>query len=256
MKNKNIINSTVVIATFLFSFYGKQIVNSLFKFSITSYTGQIVYFYSWWIIPLIVALSILFGFKNILKELKIDKGFIFGFSFAFISVLPMFISSAIIGNIDKNISFIALLHKTVIGGFFEELFFRGFLFGILFRKSGWGFIPAGILGAIIFGIGHLYQGSTAAESFGIFLVTAMGALWFAWLFIEWQENLWVAIFLHILMNLSWGLFNVGENALGDFYSNIFRFITIAITVSITIIYKKRKNKFSINRSNLFKNNLI
>ena len=130
------------------------------------------------------------------------------------------------------------------------------MFGILFRKVGWGFIPASIFGAVIFGLGHLYQGSTPAETLGIFFVTSMGALWFAWLFIEWNENLWIPIFLHILMNLSWTLFDVGGNALGDFYTNFFRIITIAVTVVATIAYNKRKDRFRVNRKNLFFNGSI
>ena len=81
----------------------------------------------------------------------------------------------------------------------------------------------------------------------------MGAGWFAWLFIEWKENLWIPIFLHIFMNLSWVLFEVDNNALGGYVTNIFRIITIALTVIITIIYNKRKDKFSINRKNLITN---
>jgi len=46
---------------------------------------------------------------------------------------------------------------------------------------------------------------------------------------------------------------VDNNALGGYVTNIFRIITIALTVIITIIYNKRKDKFSINRKNLIIN---
>ena len=253
MKQKTTIHSIIIILTFFLAFYGNKILNNFVEISLPSYAARVIYSYSWWVIPAIIVLGILFGFRNIFKELRLHKGFVFGLSFAFVLVLPMLISSAIIGEIDENINFEVLLKKTVLAGFFEEFLFRGFLFGILFRKLKWGFIPASLIGAVIFGLGHLYQGSTAGETTGIFLVTFMGAVWFAWLFIEWKENLWIPVFLHIFMNLSWVLFDVGNNALGDYVTNIFRIITIALTVIITIIYNKKKDKFSINRKILFVN---
>ena len=165
----------------------------------------------------------------------------------------MIVSSAIIGKIGDNLDFGNLLHTTFIAGFFEEYFFRGFLFGILFRKLKWGFIPASILGGVIFGLGHIYQGSTLIETTGIFAITTIGAIWFSWLYVEWEKNLWIPIFLHTLMNLSWILFEVSDNALGGVYTNLFRAITIALTIIITILYHKKRG-LNINRKNLIINN--
>ena len=167
----------------------------------------------------------------------------------------MLVSSAIIGRISENLNLGDLLHKTVFAGFMEEFLFRGFLFGILFRKLKWGFIPASVLGSVIFGLAHIYQGYSFLGTLGIFFITFMGAAWFSWLFIEWNENLWVPIFLHILMNLSWILFEVSNNALGGIYTNIFRVVTIALTVIATVIYNKRKDRFRINRKNLITNRI-
>ncbi len=257
MKKSNLFRSIIIILTFLLAAYGNGLLSKVTDISITSGAGKVVYFYSWWVIPVIITVGLLFGFRNILKELRIQKGFLTGLVFAFITVLPMFISSAVIGSIDKELTLTDLLHYTVIGGFMEELLFRGFLFGILFRKLNWGFIPASLPGAIIFGLGHLYQASDPVGAFSIFMVTFTGALWFAWLFIEWEENLWVPILLHIFMNLSWTLFNVGENAAGDHVTNIFRVITIALTIAITIIRKKRKKiPGGINKRNLIVNTSI
>ena len=215
-----------------------------------------MYSYAWWIIPIFLAIGLLYGFKNILKELCLDKNVLIGIAFSLVVVSPMLISSAFIGQVDSDVDVITLLHKTLFAGFMEEVLFRGFLFGILFRKIGWGFIPASILGAIIFAFGHLYQGANTNELIGIFIVTFIGSSWFAWLFIEWKENLWIPIFLHVFMNLSWTLFHVSDNALGDIYTNIFRIITIALTVGTTILYNNRINKYSINGKNLFINNTI
>jgi membrane protease YdiL (CAAX protease family) len=152
----------------------------------------------------------------------------------------MFIGSAIIGNISADLKLGVLIHSSLIAGFMEEYLFRGFLFGILFRKFLWGFIPSAVLGAMFFGLGHIYQGTNFFETMGIFLITSMGSLWFAWLYIEWNENLWVPVFLHIFMNLSWGLFDISNNALGDVSANIFRFLTIGLTILITVFYNNNR----------------
>jgi len=253
MNRKTIINSIVVILTFLLAFYGKRILSEYYTISISSDYLKIIYSYLWWILPSALITGLLYGFNNIFYNIGIQKGFRLGLLFSIITVLPMFLSSAIIGHIGEDLEMLSLIHQTLFAGFMEEYLFRGFLFGILFRKLGWGFIPASILGAIIFGLGHIYQGSTLLETTGVFFITSIGAIWFAWLYIEWNNNLWVPIFLHILMNLSWGLFEVSSNALGGFYTNLFRIITIILTIVITIKYNK-KSGLRVNRNTLIVNN--
>mgnify|MGYP003483250560 FL=1 len=70
----------------------------------------------------------------------------------------------------------------------------------------------------------------------------MGAILFAWLYVEWDYNLWVPIFLHSLMNLSWHIFEMDETALGGAIPNILRGLTIFLAIVLTIIYKKRQNQ--------------
>ncbi len=254
--NKNkLLQSVIIILAFLVAVYGKRLLHQYVTISFDSAFVKLMYSYAWSIIPIVLVLGFLYGVKNILKELCLDKGFFIGLVFSLVAVSPMLISSAIIGELDKEISWLSLLQKTFFAGFTEEILFRGFLFGILFRKLGWGFIPASLLGAVIFGLGHLYQGTTTSELIGIFLITFVGSSWFAWLFIEWNENLWVPIFLHSLMNLSWILFEVSDNALGDIYTNIFRFVTIAITIFATIQYNIKRDKYSINSKNLLINRI-
>lgn len=253
MNRKTTIDSVIVISAFLLAFYGKAVLSRYFSISISLDYLKIIYYYSWWLLPTLLIAGLLYGFNKIPNTIGISKGFLTGLIFSLICVSPMLVSSAFIGKISTNFNLLDIVHKTIFAGFMEEYLFRGFLFGILFRKTGWGFIPASILGGLIFGLGHIYQGSTILETSGVFLVTSLGAIWFAWLYIEWNNNLWVPVFLHTLMNLSWALFEVSNNALGGFYTNMFRIITIALTIIITIRYNKKKG-MKINRRNLLDNN--
>jgi membrane protease YdiL (CAAX protease family) len=251
------LQSVFIILVFLFAVYGKRILDKYLVISIDSSFIRILYSYAWWIIPICLAVGLLYGFKNVLKELCLDKNIYVRIAFSLVVVSPMLISSAVIGKIDTDLDVTTLMHKTLFAGFMEEILFRGFLFGILFRKIGWGFIPAAVLGAVIFALSHLYQGSTTNEMIGIFLITFLGSAWFAWLFVEWEENLWVPIFLHVFMNLSWTLFDVSDNALGGTYTNIFRIITITLTVGATIMYNNRNGgRYRVNSKNLFLNKAV
>lgn len=247
-----ILKSIIVIFAFFISFYGMRIVSEFVTITYNSVYLKIAVYYLWWIVPTILISGILFGFKNIVNDIGLKKGFLTGFVFALIAVLPMLISSAFSGKINPDLNPAELLQKTLFAGLMEEYLFRGFLFGLLFRKLNWGFIPASLIGAIIFGTGHIYQGTSLPEVMGIFLITFLGSIWFAWLYIEWNYNLWVAVFLHIFMNLSWTLFEVSNNASGNLYANIFRIITIALTIIITIKYPKKKI-YIINKNTLFIN---
>ena len=250
---KLIINSVLIVLAFIIAHFGRDVLHSYVAIPFLTHFFRVSYFYFWWFFPTLLVLGILYGFKDLLKNLGLNKGLLIGFLFALITVLPILISSAIIGKIDENHDFGILFQNTFCAGFFEEYLFRGFLFGILFRKLKWGFIPASILGALIFGLGHIYQGSTPMETLGVFAVTSIGAIWFAWLYIEWNANLWVPIFLHTFMNLSWLLFEMSENALGGLYTNLFRAVTIALTIIITIRYHKERG-LKISRENLIINN--
>ena len=168
----------------------------------------------------------------------------------------MFVGFALVMPFNTTLSLNTVVISVLCAGFFEELYFRGFLFGQLYRYTSWGFIPAVIIGATLFGLVHLYQGNDWLESLGIFLVTFMGGVLFAWLYTEWNYNLWIAIFLHALMNLSWEMFSVSESALGGWYPNVCRALTIFLIIAGTINYKLRKGiPMQITKVLLFRKSL-
>ncbi|WP_051203268.1 CPBP family intramembrane glutamic endopeptidase [Hugenholtzia roseola] len=257
--------SFCVLITFLTVFYLWKEIVAFFAISIPSGQSRVYMVYGLWFIPPLLVMGFLFGFKNLFVEVGVrakgnegkEEGFVSNFLiaifFALFCTLPMLVSSAVLGRFDGEFSWQGLFFKTLGAALSEEFLFRSFLFGVLFRRAKWGFIPAALLGAVIFGIAHLYQGSTWGELLGIFLVTAMGAGWFAWLFVEWRYNLWIPIFFHTFMNLSWVLFEVSPNALGGGASNIFRGITIALSIILTIHYRRkiRKEALTLKKSSLF-----
>ena len=90
----------------------------------------------------------------------------------------------------------------------------------------------------MFGSIHLYQGHDLISSLMAFGVTFLGGLYFSWIYMKWNFNLWCPIGLHFFMNLSWQLFIIEGNsvAAGGMISNILRLLSVAIAIIITNIY--------------------
>ena len=99
----------------------------------------------------------------------------------------------------------------------EELLFRGFAFGLLYRVAGWRFAPAMLTTGAIFGGFHLpaaILGGHLDQAWGAALLTGVGGCWFAWLYARWGFSLWVAITAHLSINLWWALYAAGPTAVG------------------------------------------
>lgn len=179
---------------------------------------------------------------------NILKAILFSFAFS----IPMLLGSGFMGNFEITINPQDFWFGCVFAAFFEELYYRGFFFGQLFKKTKLGFFPSIIISALIFASLHLYQSDDLSTLTGIFITTFMGAGLFAWLYVEWNYNLWLPIGLHFFMNLSWELFSISDNAFGDLSANLIRALTVTLAITITLIYKKkRKIPLEINRKTLW-----
>ncbi|MGU3374131.1 CPBP family intramembrane glutamic endopeptidase [Chryseobacterium sp. M5A1_1a] len=204
------------------------------------------------LIPLVISLKILFPKKNILTLFSLDKSIIKGITLAFLGTLPMLIGYYIHFNRVHQINFESLFINTISSAFFEEIIFRAFLIGILYRFTRLGFLSSILFGSLLFAQVHLYQSQKTMELIEIFAITFLGSVLFAWVYLEMNFNLWTAICLHFFMNLYWEVFNVSENVSGNFYGNLYKFLSIFLIIGI-IIYHKRKNKipFQITWKSLF-----
>lgn len=247
----------IVISSFLLTFLlfsnFKQIktqLNQQIEISLLSFV--LTYFIIG--IPIFIGTFLLNKGKNIFEILGLSGNFLKGLLCGLLFAIPMFAGGLMFFKFSNQTDIEKLITGTIVAGFMEELYFRGFLFGQIFRKTKLGFIPSVLLGAVIFALAHLYQSKNFAELTGIFIVTFSGAVFFAWLFVEWNYNLWIAVFTHTFMNLSWFLFDISNNALGDLTSNVFRGFTIALAIIFTIKYKKRRKlKFVIYKETIMIN---
>ncbi len=134
---------------------------------------------------------------------------------------------------------ISIMRGAILPGAAEEILFRAFLFGFLYRFAGWGFLPAALLSSFVFGLEHFYQGSAAIEAFGIVALTGIGGLWWSWLLVEWRWNVWVPIAFHVSMNAAFESFEIADNALGPMSTVLLRLVCIALSVIATVAIARR-----------------
>ena len=125
--------------------------------------------------------------------------------------------------------------------------YRALVVGVLFKLCHWKFLPAVLLNALVFGMGHLYQASDLLGAFFTFAITFIGAVWFGWLYVKWGYNLYIPVFLHLLMNLSWIVFEVSPGAAGNTLANVARLLTIIVSVVITLYYTGQAKTLSWNK---------
>lgn len=216
--NKTLKNSLIILVAFVFYF----LLLKEYFFSLREYLAFIepnyirsLCFQLICLMPLVIGLFLICKPKDIIENSGLNRGFLSGMGTALLCTLPMIVGNAVIGTFNKDITISKILSSMIYSPFFEELAFRGFLFGLLFRYACWGFIPAALIGALVFGAGHLYQGNDIMSSLASFGVTALGAVWFSWMYAEWRFNLWLPTGMHIFMNASWIFFSVNPTAAGD-----------------------------------------
>ncbi|WP_333625898.1 CPBP family intramembrane glutamic endopeptidase [Sphingobacterium siyangense] len=210
--------------------------------------------YSISLVPLLFGAMLLKpkGQNEFLEKFGLKGNFLQGLSFGIIATLPMFLGYAFVFTLNRKIDPNTLLINSVSSGFFEEMIFRAYFFGLVFRYTRLGFIPSILATSLLFALLHLYQSQDLGELVLIFGMTFLGSILFSWLYAEWKFNLWIPVTLHVLMNSAWIIFDVSDNAAGNGWSNFFRFLTIIVAIIMTIVHSRKSNGgLQIERKNLW-----
>ena len=198
-----------------------------------------------WLIPLvlmpILVTAFIVGKANLREVLGFNKSPWRALGFAFLCTLPLPLVYALTTPLQEPSKMVLeVLYYAVVSPFSEELIFRCFLFGLLFRLAKWGFLPAAMFGGVIFAVGHLYQGHAVLDSMGIFGITFIASLWWAWLYVEWDFNAWVPIGFHVFMNGWFNIFVVSDTTLLPLAGEIARASVVILSIVLTVAMKRRQ----------------
>jgi membrane protease YdiL (CAAX protease family) len=184
--------------------------------------------------------SLLLFRKDAIRISGLTAPLLKGFGIAALSCIPLFLIFLFFFDFNESLNGHTIFNMALLAGIFEELVYRAFFFGALYGLLRWKFWPAVLVNAAIFSFGHLYQGYDFLSSLMTVLITGIGAVWFGWIYIRWNYNLWVPVFLHTLMNLSWHIFVVGDGtAAGGIASYVARALVIVVSVWLTLRYTSK-----------------
>lgn len=155
-----------------------------------------------------------------------------------LAVAPMWIAFGVGMRANPEFALGETLYLALLSPLAEETVFRGFAFGQLWRRAGWRLWPALVVCALVFGYAHAESAGGLSEMAGLFLLTGLGAAVFTWLFARWG-GLVAPLTLHVLMNLAWNVWSVGDSALAGWMPFAFQLLTVALAVLFTVWASRR-----------------
>ena len=181
------------------------------------------------------------SFRSVLERLGLSCNAPRALAFGITASLPMLLGFALTLHLNSHVELLPVLFLDFFSPLVEEVEFRGFGVLQLHRGTGWPFWAVVWPSAILFGYGHVEQGQSKLEMLGLFLLTGLGGLVFAWLTYKWR-SLWVAVALHMCMNLWWDVFSVSNNAIGGWFPFALQTLTIIIAVVGTLYLTKPRTR--------------
>lgn len=184
-----------------------------------------------------LALLYRIGPRGITRELGLAKSARRAVAFGFVASLPLLLGLTFWGDLARDFSWPKELYVSFYGNLAEDVLFTGFAFHQLHHRVRWPFWTAVLLIAMLFGLGHVEKGTTLGQVVGLFLIPGLGAALFAWLFVQWGENLWVPFALHCFMDVWWNLFAVGPTVLGGAFPFVLQILTAAAAIALTLWWR-------------------
>jgi len=208
-----------------------------------------------WVVPCVIVTMTTVSLHDAWRQLGLHGPVARGWMFGALATLPMALAAIVMEPRLPDLD--DLVGNVLFGPFAEEVLFRGFLFGVLWRRAQWPWPVALVVSSIAFGLAHLrylsvrlavvaalngYPGwgfdqlvaqlPAVVTVGGVF---AVGGLLFGWVFYRWG-TLWPAVGLHACMNLWWDVSRVGDRAvtrdvdLGSLAQGLAMLLALALTL--------------------------
>ena len=183
------------------------------------------------------------GPRAAIAELGLTGSAAQGRGIGLLASLPMLIMLLLTSKNAIRVIPLTMFSQVVVAAVTEEILFRGYLFRQLYRRAGWKFVPAVLVTGVLFGLAHMGTAlrGGALEVLGVTGITTLGGAFFAWLFVRWNDNLWVPIGMHLFLNAWWELFAVSQNAIGNWEANGARALAIVVAIGITLRFTRGAN---------------
>ncbi|MBN2431503.1 MAG: hypothetical protein JXQ27_08515 [Acidobacteria bacterium] len=154
-----------------------------------------------WLIPPLAMLLVWYGPGRIDlgHELGLAAEPVTGLGRATVAAAPFGLAAAIAAAPGFPAA-LGLAERALLVAGLEGFLFRGFLFGQLYRRAGWGFVPAVTVGPLLLLLMNFLEGGPLRLD--AFLLPLAVNAFLAWLWLEGDHNLWLSAGSHFWLH--WG----------------------------------------------------
>jgi membrane protease YdiL (CAAX protease family) len=208
--------------------------------------GQLLQ-YALWLVPPLAALLAWHGpsADRLRRELGLAGDGPSGLGWASVAAGPYVVAALLVAS-PGVLTALAVAESALVVAALEGVLFRGFLFGQLFSRAGWGFLPAVAAGPLL--IALTGSGDPAAVPGGL-----VANVFLAWLWLEWDDNLWVSAGFHFWIR--WGdafLLPAAGPSL-HWLVQLMQLAAVVWAVALTWGHRRSRGGFRIDRRRLLRN---
>jgi uncharacterized protein len=165
-----------------------------------------------------------------------------------LATLPCWLGLAVSGKLATDFTALDLLFGSLLFPLAEELVFRGFGFIFTHRTLRWPITLAVLLQAVVFGLIHwIGAGASGPLALQVFLITALGGIFFAVLDALYGYTLWSGWVWHGSVNAAWTVFSVADTAAGGWLANVLRFGSLALALLVAILVRRLSRRSHLPR---------
>jgi membrane protease YdiL (CAAX protease family) len=203
---------------------------------------------AWWIenaarplIPVALGLILVYGLRPArwARELGMNRPFGKALLLALLITTPLYLVPLALQAPLSTETWLDHLFGAGVWPLREEIGYRGYAFGQIYRYSGLGFWPSGLFTSALFGLGHMSNAALAGYGLAGQLANAsfvaISSLGLAWIYAKWNRNLWLVFFLHGFANLWGSLFQLGDVAIESWLFSALLVSTLAFGIGLTLL---------------------
>ena len=185
-------------------------------------------------------------YAQALRELGLGASWRRGIAFGVLASAPMLLGFVATMPFGRHGTILQIAYLALLAPFAEEVLYRAFACGLLYRRAGVPLWLAIAATAVVFGYGHIDKGQSPVQQIQLLVLTGTGGAFFAWFYVRSGFNLWAPFALHVAMNLWWELFEVGKTAIGGWYPFALQAVTMLLALVLVEHAHRRRTAPTTN----------
>jgi hypothetical protein len=179
---------------------------------------------------------------SIFDEIGLGRSPLIGLPVGLAMAAPLAITLYFTRHATAVVQPLHLLRLALATALADEIFYRGFALRLLIKRAKWNAVAAIVataafvmLARVLSTVGSATPGDVAQAA----VVGGATQVWFGFVFVAWQEDLWVTLALHFGLNLGWSAF---EGAVvtdtGSPWTHVGRLACLVTSIALTLALRR------------------